>query len=103
MQLSGDAWSGLNQPIQEENEVIPLTALHGSWGSLSASSVSAAYSEASSATHYLIERWGMARVNNLLDAFKGNASVETALQNTLSLSYEQFHQQWLEQFMQRRS
>lgn len=103
MQLSGDVWAGLDQTIQGEHEVIPLTSLHGSWGALPAGSASAAYGEANAATHYLIERWGMSRVNDLLDAFKANASVETALQNTLSISYEQFHQQWLEQFAQRRS
>ena len=103
MQLSGDAWSELDQATQGEHEVIPLTSLHGSWGALPAGSAAAAYREATAATHYLIERWGMAHVNDLLDAFKANASVETALQNTFSISYEQFHQQWLEQFEQRRS
>ncbi len=98
MELSGDTWSNLDQAIQEENEVIPLNSLHGSWGTLPAGSVSVAYGEANSAAHYLIDRWGMARVNDLLDALKANASIETALQNTLAISYEQFHRQWLEQF-----
>ena len=103
MQLSGDTWSSLNQIVPGDHEVIPLTSLHGSWSALPAGSASMAYREANSATHYLIERWSMARVNDLLDAFKTNASVETALQNTLSISYEQFHQQWLEHFSQHRS
>lgn len=103
MQLSGDAWPDLGQASAEEKEAIPLASLHGSWGTLPAGSVSVAYGKANSATHYFIERWGIARVNELLDAFKANASVETALQNTLSISYEQFHQQWLEQLEQRRS
>jgi len=103
MQLSGDTWASLDQTREGEDEVIPLTSLHGSWGTLPTSSVPVAYNEANSATHYLIERWGMARINTLLDAFKANTSAETALQNTLSISYEQFHQQWLEQFVQRRS
>ncbi len=103
MQMSGDAWSDLDQARQEEREVIPLSSLHGSWSTLPENTASVAYGEANSATHYLVERWGMARVNDLLDALKANASIETALQNTLSISYEQFHRQWLAHFEQHRS
>jgi hypothetical protein len=62
-----------------------------------------AYLEANSATRYLIERWGMARVNELLNALQTKSSVAAALQNRLFVSYEQFHQQWLESFERSRS
>jgi len=103
MQLAGDAWPELDEAMQGDIQVIPLTYLEGSWGALPASTATVAYLEANSATHYLIDRWGMARVNELLEAFKANASVATALQNKLFVSYEQFHQQWIESFEGHRS
>ncbi|MBH0202795.1 MAG: hypothetical protein HP496_11000 [Nitrospira sp.] len=103
MQLAGDAWPELDQAMNGDVTVIPLTSLEGSWGALPASASTLAYAEANSATGYLIERWGMARVNELLNALQAKASVAAALQNKLFISYEQFHRQWLESFEGRRS
>ena len=103
MQLAGDAWPDLDQAMSGNITVIPLTYLEGSWGALPASAATVAYAEANSATHYLIERWGMARVDELLKALQAKSSVAAALQNKLFVSYEQFHRQWLESFEQSRS
>jgi hypothetical protein len=86
-----------------EIKVIPLTSLEGPWGTFSAEVSTVAYLEANSATRYLIERWGMARVDDLVKAFQAKASVATAFQDKLLISYEQFHRQWLERFEQARS
>lgn len=83
--------------------MIPLTNLEGSWGALPAGTSTVAYLEANSATRYLIERWGLARVDELLNAFQAKSSVSNAFQNKLLISYEQFQQQWLERFEQQRS
>jgi tetratricopeptide (TPR) repeat protein len=103
MQLAGDAWPELDEAMSGNIKVIPLTYLEGSWGALPASTSTVAYLEANSATRYLIERWGMARVNELLNALQTKSSVAAALQNRLFVSYEQFHQQWLESFERSRS
>ncbi len=103
MQLAGDVWPELDQAMQGEITVIPLTYLEGPWSALPASAATVAYLEANSATHYLIERWGMARVNELLSALQAKSSIAVALQNKLFVSYEQFHRQWLESFEQNRS
>ena len=103
MQLAGDAWTELDQAMSGDIKVIPLTYLEGSWGALPTGTATVAYAEANSATRYLIERWGMARVDELLKAFQAKSSVATALQNKLFVSYEQFHQQWLESFERSRS
>ena len=84
-------------------KVIPLTYLEGSWSALPASTSAVAYLEANSATRYLIERWGMARVDELLNALRAKSLVAAAFQNKLFVSYEQFHRQWLESFEQSRS
>ncbi len=103
MQLAGDAWPDLDQAMSGDITVIPLTYLEGSWAALPAGTSTVAYLEAHSATRYLIERWGMARVDELLNAFHAKSSVAAALQNTLFISYEQFHRQWLEGFERNRS
>jgi tetratricopeptide (TPR) repeat protein len=103
MQLAGDAWPELEQAGQGDIKLIPLAYLEGSWGALPAGVATVAYFEANSATRYLIERWGMARVDELLNAFQAKSSVADALQNKLFLSYEQFHRQWLETFERSRS
>lgn len=103
MQWAGDDWPELDQAMRGDVTVIPLTYLEGSWSTLPADAATLAYLEANSATRYLIERWGMTQVNELLKAFKAGASVPTAIQNKLFVSYEQFHQQWLDSFGQKRS
>lgn len=103
MQLAGDAWPELDEAMGGEIKIIPLTYLESSWTALPASTSTVAYLEANSATRYLIERWGMARVDELLNALQDRSPVAAALQNKLFISYEQFHRQWLESFERSRS
>ena len=103
MQLAGDSWPDLKETMHGEIKVIPLTSLEGPWGGLSAEASIVAYSEANSAVNYLLERWGMARIDDLVKAFQAKASVATAFQDKLLISYEQFQRQWLERFEQARS
>jgi tetratricopeptide (TPR) repeat protein len=101
MQMAGDPWPELAQAIPGTIRIIPLNYLEGSWGALSANEAALAYLEANSATGYLIDRWGMGRIDALLSAFKARQPVAVALQNTLSVSYEQFQHEWLNRFAKR--
>ena len=103
MQLAGDSWPDLDEARHGEIKVIPLTSLEGPWGAFSAEVSTVAYLEANSSVHYLMERWGMARVDDLVKAFQAKASLANAFQDKLLISYEQFHRQWLERFEQARS
>jgi tetratricopeptide (TPR) repeat protein len=102
MQLAGDAWPELDRAMSGGIKVIPLIYLEGSWGTLPASTSAVAYLEANSATRYLIERWGMAGVNELLKDLQTKSTMAAALQNKLFVSYEQFNRQWLESFERNR-
>jgi len=98
MQLSGEHWSEI-QPVKHQAiNVIPLTALEGSWGNLSSDAASIAYLEASSAVHYMIDRYGLHGVNRLLAHLKARQALSAAMQSELSLSYEQFQSRWADQF-----
>jgi tetratricopeptide (TPR) repeat protein len=97
MELSGDHWSDLDQTMTQNFTPIPLPALEGAWGGLSSDAATVAYLEANSAVHYLIDRFGMHRVQELLTRLKAKQALSTAMQSQLSLSYEQFQSMWVDQ------
>ena len=97
MELSGDRWSDLDQIMKQEFTLIPLPALEGDWGGLSSDAATVAYLEANSAVHYLIDRFGMSRVRELLSHLKARQALSTAMQSQLSESYEQFQSRWEDQ------
>ena len=100
MELSGDRWSDLDQIMKQEFTLIPLPALEGAWGGLSSDAATLAYLEANSAVHYLIDRFGMPRVQELLAHLKARQALPAAMQSQLSLSYEQFQSRWVDQLQE---
>jgi len=100
MELSGDRWSDLDEIMKQEFRLIPLPTLEGAWGGLSDDAATVAYLEANSAVHYLIDRFGMPRVQELLTHLKAKHSLSAAMQSQLSLSYEQFQSRWVDQLQE---
>jgi hypothetical protein len=100
MELSRDRWSDLDQIMKQEFTLIPLPALEGAWGGLSGDAATVAYLEANSAVHYLIDRFGMHRVQELLAHLKARQGLSAAMQSQLSLSYEQFQSRWVDQLQE---
>jgi hypothetical protein len=102
MQLSNDHWADVDQLHQQKLSIIPLTALEGSWGELQSEEASVAYLEADSATGYLITRYGMHEVQQLLARLKQKQSLPAAIHAQLSLSYEQLQSRWIAHLQERR-
>jgi len=102
MQLSSDQWNELDQLGQQEISVVPLPALEGGWEGLSSDAASVAYFEANSAARYLINRYGMHEVTQLLDRLKKKHTLPAAIQSQLSLSYDQFQSRWMDQLNEER-
>ncbi|MDH4187175.1 MAG: peptidase MA family metallohydrolase [Nitrospira sp.] len=102
MELSGEHWPEFDQIIQGEFTLIPLSALEGSWGALPAEAATVAYMEAQSAMHYMIDRYSMHQVRELLTHLKARQTLAAAIQSQLSLSYEQFQARWVEQLEEQR-
>jgi len=100
LELSGDRWADLDQIMKQEFTLIPLPALEGMWGGLSSDAATVAYLEANSAVHYLIDRFGMHRVQGLLAHLKARQAFSAAMQSQLSLSYEQFQSRWMGQLQE---
>ncbi|MEP6959823.1 MAG: hypothetical protein ABI980_13925 [Nitrospirota bacterium] len=101
MELSGDRWSDLDQVMKQEFTLVPLPALEGAWGGLSSDAATVAYLEAHSAVHYLIDHFGMNRMQELLTHIKAKQALSAAMQSQLSLSYEQFQSRWMDQLQER--
>jgi len=99
--LSADRWEDLDQLRHQKFTVIPLPMLEGPWGGLPQDAASVAYLEAYSAVQYMIDRYGMHRVHELLSHLKARQALPTAMQSQLSLSYEQFQTRWMEQLHER--
>jgi tetratricopeptide (TPR) repeat protein len=100
MELSGDSWSDLEQMMKQEFTLIPLPALEGAWGGLTSDAATVAYLEANSAVHYLIDRFGMRQVQEILAHLKARQALSVAMQSQLSLSYEQFQSRWMDQLQE---
>lgn len=100
MELSGDRWADLDQVMQQEFTLIPLPALEEVWGGFSRDAATVAYMEANSAVHYLIDRFGMHHVQELLAHLKARQTLSVAMQSQLSLSYEQFQSRWMDQLQE---
>lgn len=99
--LSADRWEDLDQLRHQKFTVIPLPMLEGPWGGLPQDAASVAYLEAYSAVQYMIDRYGMHRVHELLSHLKARQALPVAMQSQLSLSYEQFQARWMEQLHER--
>jgi len=100
MELSGDRWPDLDQIMKQEFTLIPLPALEGAWGGLSGDAATVAYLEANSAVHYLIDRFGMHLMQELLAHLKARQAISAAMQSQLSMSYEQFQSRWVDQLQE---
>jgi len=103
MQLSSDHWTEVDDLRRANVTFVPLTALEGSWSDLSAEAASAAYLEANSAARYLLTRYGMHEVVQLLGRLKNRQPLAAAIQDELSVSYDQLQSRLMAQWQEARS
>ncbi|WP_455245438.1 peptidase MA family metallohydrolase [Petrachloros mirabilis] len=97
MRLSGDTWSDLERLALHQVPSIPLRALEGPWGGLSSDAANIAYLESDSAVGYIIARYGLHEVQQLLIRLKKKQPLPEAILSQFSMSYDQFQTRWLEQ------
>jgi tetratricopeptide (TPR) repeat protein len=92
--LTEDPWPDMEESRQESPPLMPLSSLHGSWAQLPSASLPTAYFTANAATQHLIDRYSMSTVRQLMNVLMTGQSLETAMQQKLSMPYEQFQRQW---------
>jgi hypothetical protein len=96
MQLAGDAPPDIPAFIRGEVTLINLTNLEGPWGELPAQYAMVAYLEGNSATRYLIDRYGMGTVRDLLDRLSKGDAFPVAFQDRVFITYEDFQHRWVD-------
>jgi hypothetical protein len=94
LQLAEDPWSDLDEIRKKHPPFIPLASLQGRWNEIPADSLPMAYVEADLATRILTERYGIYRIQQVLNVVRTGQSLDAAMQAKLSLSYDRFQQQW---------
>ncbi|MFQ5931423.1 MAG: peptidase MA family metallohydrolase [Nitrospiraceae bacterium] len=96
MQLAGDPWPDIDQLVQGEITLIPLTHLEGGWTRLPANAATVAYLEGNSATLYLIDRYGMQKVREIVGQLAAGQPFAEAIKDRLFISYDDFQRRWVD-------
>ncbi|HSA60756.1 MAG TPA: hypothetical protein VLE03_00830 [Nitrospiraceae bacterium] len=94
MQLAEDPWSDLEETGGKLASITPLTSLQGDWKQFPEDTLRIAYLEARSATQNLVDRYSMYGVRQVMNQLQSGRSLDAAMQQKLSVSYEQFQRQW---------
>ena len=96
--LTEDPWPDVEEARQHNPLLMSLPALHGSWDRLPSTSLPTAYLTATAAIQHLVDRHSMYTLRQLMDVLMAGQPLETAMQQKLSLSYEQFQRQWAQNY-----
>ncbi len=96
MQFAGDPLADIPELIRGEVQLIPLSYLEGPWGALPPKLAMVAYLEGNSATVYLVERFGLQKVRELIGALANGQSIAAAMQDRLFFPYEEFQRRWID-------
>ncbi len=94
LQLAEDPWPDLEEAEHKASALIPLNSLQGDWKPLSSETAPKAYLEARSATQLLVDSYGLQGVQQVMKLMQTGQSLDAAMQQKLSVSYEQFRKQW---------
>lgn len=94
IQLAEDPWPALEEARQRFVPIIPLPLLEKQWDRSQASKSDLAYVESSTAVQSLIDRFGMYGIRQLMNQLQAGQSLDSAMKQKWSLSYEQFQQEW---------
>jgi tetratricopeptide (TPR) repeat protein len=95
---STDSRSGREQRVsageREGQRVIPFASLESSFMSFTESQAETAYAQSRSMVGYLIDRYGMDRINRLLDRLANHQTIDAACRDVLSISYDRLERAW---------
>jgi hypothetical protein len=86
----------MEESRQKNPPLMPLPSLQGPWTQLPSTSLSTAYLTAHVVTQHLIDRYSIYTVRQLMNVLMTGLPLETAMQQKLSMSYEQFQRQWVQ-------
>lgn len=94
LHLAEDPWPALEEDEHTASALIPLNSLQRDWKALSPEAAPKAYLEARSATQLLVDSYGLQRIQQVMKLMRSGHSLDAAMKQKLSVSYEQFRIQW---------
>jgi hypothetical protein len=94
MQLAEDPWPDLEEVTPQVDARLPLTSLEKAWTHLRTETLVVAYRESHSATKTLIDRYSVYSIRQVVNLLRTGHTLDAAMRNKLSLSYEQFQREW---------
>jgi tetratricopeptide (TPR) repeat protein len=97
MQLAGDPPPDIPALVRGQVTLTNLTHLEGPWGGLTGTQALVAYLEGNSATKYLIDRFGMGKVQEILGVLATGQPIAAAMQDRLFISYDEFQRRWTDE------
>lgn len=83
------------------NALIPLSSLDGSFLALGENLGQLAYTESISAVEYLIDAYGLDKVQEILKLLSTNSSMDFALRKAINLGYSEFEDEWQEKLIRK--
>ena len=92
--LAEDPWPDLEEVTLQADTRLPLTSLETAWTHLKTEARVVAYREAQSATKTLIDRYSVYSIRQVVNLLRTGQTLDAAMRNKLSLSYEQFQREW---------
>jgi len=96
MQLAGDPWPEIEQVMRGEITLFSLRDLEGNWLGLPATAATVAYLEGNSATLFLIDRFGMEKVREIIGLLATGQSFAPAVHDRLFMPYDEFERRWVD-------
>jgi len=96
IQLAEDPWPDLDDIKEKSPTIIPLLSLQNQWDRIPNTSLAVAYFESAHASQNLIDRYSMYGVRQVMNGLQAGLSLDTAMQQKLSVRYQEFARRWEE-------
>jgi tetratricopeptide (TPR) repeat protein len=94
IQLAEDPWPVLEEVKQKPASMIPLSSLEKGWDRTQRDRLELAYLESAAAVQSVLDRFGTYGVRQIMNLLQAGQSLDGAMNQKWSLSYEQFQREW---------
>lgn len=98
IQLAEDPWPALEDVKQKSAAMIPLSSLEKGWDRTQRDKLALAYLESVAATQNLLDRFGMYGIRQIMNLLQAGQSLDGAMKQKWSVSYDQFQRDWEKSF-----
>jgi hypothetical protein len=98
IQLAEDPWPALEEVKQKPFSLISLSLLEKRWDRSQKDKLDFAYVESTAAVQSLVDRFGMYGIRQIMNLIQAGQSLDGAMKQKWSVSYDQFQRDWEKTF-----